>query len=225
MGEVPRAKRGISMNAVAYLRVSGKGQEDGDGFKRQRAAIEKYAAANHTTITQWFQDTQTGKDEWQDRPGWSAMMAALNGTRNIIVEKLDRVARAVLVQELILADLGKREVRLLTSAGDDTSDESPERIMFRQLLAVFAAYERNTLTLKLRGARQRMKEATGRCEGRKPYGSKAGEAETLDLMKKYRDAGHTFDNVAVALNQHGKKTRYARKWIGATVRKILARGV
>lgn len=216
------------MNALAYLRVSGKGQEDGDGFDRQRIAIQRYADANGIVITAWFQDTQSGKDEWQERPGWSSMMARLNGTRTVIVEKLDRVARAVLVQELILADLGKREVRLITSAGDDTSDESPERIMFRQLLAVFAAYERNTLTLKLRGARQRKKEETGRCEGRKPYGHRPGEAEVLESMRMLRNAGFSFARIAELINSKGHLTRGTKskspvEWRGETIAKIFRR--
>lgn len=218
------------MNAFAYIRVSGRGQDTRknddvvkDGFTRQRLAIEQYAVSKGITITQWFQDVQTGKDEWELRPGWSSMVAALGVNRLILVEKLDRVARAVLIQELIIRDLAKREVSLVTATGDDATDEAPERVMFRQLLGVFAQYERATLTLKLRGARQRKKEDTGRCEGRKPFGFRDGEAETLDLMNKYRTAGHTFDNVAIALNQHGKRTRYGGKWIGATVRKILSR--
>jgi DNA invertase Pin-like site-specific DNA recombinase len=217
--------------ALAYLRVSGAGQntrkkaEDviKDGFTRQRLAIEAYAAQNGFKITQWFEDVQTGKDEWQDRPGWSAMMAALNGTRTLIVEKLDRVARVVLVQELILADLKKRDVRLLTTAGDDTDDATPERELFRVMLAGFAQYERHSICLKLRGARQRKKDETGRCEGRKPYGGWPGEDETLELMRKYRTAGHSFADVAVALNQHGKLTRYKKPWRGETIQKILSR--
>lgn len=210
------------------MRVSGKGQADGDGFDRQRVAIESYAKSAGIEIAQWFQDVQTGKDEWQDRPGWSGMMGTLNGTRTILVEKLDRVARAVLVQELILKDLEKREVRLLTSTGEDTSDESPERTMFRQLLALFAQYERVSIVAKLRGARERMKAETGRCEGRVPYGQsnsngiiREGEREGLALMKELRDASHTTEMIAVALGQKGFKTRTGAPWRGQTVAKIL----
>lgn len=210
--------------ALAYMRVSGKGQEDGDGFARQRIAIERYAKASDITITHWFQDIQTGKDEWQDRPGWTAMLSNINGTRTIIVEKMDRVARAVLVQELILADLLKREVRLLTSAGDDTDDQAPERQLFRVMLAGFAQYERQSICLKLRGARQRMKDKTGRCEGRKPFGFRPGEAETLTQMRLYRAAGFSYALIAHALNERDEhKTRTGKPWIQETVRKILTR--
>jgi len=210
-------------SALAYMRVSGKGQEVGDGFERQRIAIERYAALNDIAIASWYQDVQTGKDEWQDRPGWSAMMAALNGTRTILVEKLDRVARAVLVQELILADLMKREVRLLTSAGDDTDDQAPERQLFRVMLAGFAQYERQSICLKLRGARQRKKDETGRCEGRKPFGFRPGEQDAIDHMKWCRDAGCTYSEVASAMNTSPHKTRSGSRWLAGTVQKILQR--
>lgn len=217
------------MTALAYMRVSGKGQEDGDGFDRQRLAIERFAAAGGITITAWFQDVQTGKDEWQDRPGWIAMMAALNGTRTILVEKLDRVARRVLVQELIMADLGKREVKMLTSTGEDTSDDDPERVLFRQILASFAQYERASICLKLRGARQRIKAAGGRGEGRVPYGKtdkngavRPGEPETLARIYADADSGASCRAIADHLAAAGIQTRYGMAWRETTVRRILA---
>ena len=42
--------------AFAYLRVSGKGQIEGDGFTRQLAAIKKYADANGIKIAKVFRE-------------------------------------------------------------------------------------------------------------------------------------------------------------------------
>lgn len=209
--------------AFAYTRLSGKGQEAGGGVDRQKAAIEKFALDSQIEIAAWFHDTQTGKDEWEHREGWSAMINAMNGVRTILVEKLDRVARVVLVQELIMRDLKKRGIRMLTSAGDDTEDEQPERVMFRQMLGVFASYERTMIVLKLRAARQRKKAAAGRCEGRKPYGSKDGERACLEQMRQMRGKGMLFRDIAADLNQVGFLTRYGRPWLGATVCRILGR--
>jgi DNA invertase Pin-like site-specific DNA recombinase len=209
--------------AFGYTRLSGKGQEAGDGTDRQKLAIKKFAAANEIEIVDWFHDTQTGKDEWEDRKGWSAMVAAMNGVRTIVVEKMDRVARVLLVQELILRDLKKRDIKMLTSAGDDTDDDQPERIMFRQMLGVFAAYERTMLVLKLRGARQRVKARDGRCEGRKPYGMKNDEAQWLEYMRTLRKKGISFDGIADDMNKNGIVTRYGKRWIGATICQILER--
>ena len=44
------------MKAFSYLRVSGKGQVLGDGFPRQREAIEKYAKASGISIEEEFRD-------------------------------------------------------------------------------------------------------------------------------------------------------------------------
>ena len=38
--------------AVSYLRVSGMGQVDGDGFDRQRDTITQYAAKNRLQVVQ-----------------------------------------------------------------------------------------------------------------------------------------------------------------------------
>lgn len=226
--------------AVAYLRVSGLGQEDGDGFDRQRDAINRYAAANSITVTQWFQDTQTGKDEWQNRPGWVAMLTELSkgevegctgcAAGVILVEKLDRVARRVFVQEMIVEDLKKRGVCLITSGGDNSGDEDPERVMFRQMLAVFAQYERAVIVAKMGAARAKIRAKGLRCEGVKPYGTKSGEADVLEVMRIMRKRGDSHEAIAAGLNQAraeaggvGYMTRRGGKWLGPSVCKILRR--
>lgn len=211
------------IKALAYCRVSGKGQEDGDGFDRQEKAIQAFGKANGITIEGFFRDVQTGKDEWQNRPGWSGMMDALNGTRTILVEKLDRVARSVLVQELILKDLKQRNIQLLTSAGDDTGDEEPERVMFRQMLAVFAQYERTVIVRKMAGARKKIRDAGGKCEGPKLYGHTPEEKTVVFRMQVDRGLGMTFEHIADALNDECVKTRRGGAWSPGTVCKILAR--
>jgi DNA invertase Pin-like site-specific DNA recombinase len=64
----------------------------------------------------------------------------------------------------------KRGVRVLTANGDDLTDTSdPSRVMMRQIAGSFAQYEKTRLVTKLRGARERVREVKGKCEGRKSY--------------------------------------------------------
>ena len=51
----------------------------------------------------------SGTKESADRPAWSELMTALhsNGVRMVIVERLDRLARDLMVQETIVADFGR----------------------------------------------------------------------------------------------------------------------
>jgi DNA invertase Pin-like site-specific DNA recombinase len=44
----------MATKAFAYLRVSGKGQIDGDGFPRQRAAIARYAKGHRIQLVDEF---------------------------------------------------------------------------------------------------------------------------------------------------------------------------
>lgn len=213
--------------AFGYTRLSGKGQEAGDGVQRQKLAIQKFAAHNDIEIVGFFHDTQTGKDEWEERVGWSAMIDAMNGVRTILVEKLDRVARIVLIQELILRDLKKRDIRMLTSAGDDTEDEQPERVMFRQMLGVFASYERTMIVAKLRGARQRIKARKGKCEGRKAYGDNPEKPEEVSIRERIikLSADHNTNQIAAILNAEGIPSSTGKAWYPNVVQRILARSV
>ena len=59
---------------------------------------------------------------------------------------------------------------MLTASGDDlTASDDPTRKMMRQIAGAFAEYEKARLVSKLRHARERKKEATGKCEGRKSH--------------------------------------------------------
>ncbi len=101
-------------------------------------------------------------------------MTALHadGVKAIIIEKLDRLARDLMVQEATIADLQKHGFTLISVAEPDLMATDPTRILMRQLMGAVAQYDKSQIVLKLRDARQRMKAATGRCEGRKPYGTR-----------------------------------------------------
>lgn len=210
--------------AFGYLRVSGRGQENGDGFPRQRLAIEQYAAAHKIEIVEWFEERAVpGKTEWEDRPAWVRMMLALNGTSTIIVESLNRLARDLMVQEHIIADTRRRGITLISVAEPDLCHDDPSRKLLRQIMGAIAEYDRAMIVLKLKGARQRIKSATGKCEGRKLYGDKPGEPEILESIKSRRVAGNTLREIVDGLNSEGVPSRTGGQWSVGTVGRILAR--
>jgi hypothetical protein len=47
--------------------------------------------------------------------------------------------------------------------------------MMRQIAGSFAQYEKTRLVTKLRGARERLREANGKCEGRKSFAEREPE--------------------------------------------------
>ncbi len=210
--------------AHAYLRVSGKGQVDGDGFTRQLKAIREYAAAHDTKIVNVYREMGvSGTKESADRPAWSELMTVLhsNGVRVVIIERLDRLARDLMVQETIIADLRKHGFELLSVAEPDLMANDPTRILVRQMMGAVAQYEKSQIVLKLRGARMRKRAKEGRCEGRKPYGFYAGEGEALERIKALRAEGMGFDRVAAKLNEERVPTRTGRPWHGVVLNRIL----
>jgi len=213
--------------AYAYLRVSGKGQVKGDGFPRQLQAIKAYSAAHDIKVVQVFREEGVaGTKDSMDRPAWAAMMTALhaNGVKTIVIEKLDRLARDLMVQEATIGDLQKDGFILISVAEPDLMASDPTRILMRQLMGAVAQYDKSQIVLKLRGARMRKRATEGRCEGRKPFGRDETERAAVERMKALRDAGLGFDRIAVQLNSEGVPTRTGKRWHGVVVNRILTGG-
>jgi DNA invertase Pin-like site-specific DNA recombinase len=211
--------------AFAYLRVSGKGQVDGDGFPRQLAAIKGYAQSQGIKLVRAFREEGiSGATDLENRPALLELLEALaaNGTRLVLIEKLDRLARNLMVQETIIADIQKRGFELISVAEPDLLQTDPSRVLMRQVFGAIAQYEKAMIVAKLRAARQRTKARTGRCEGRKPFGYYEGEQQALDRMKALRGAGLGFDRIADVLNTEGFKLRTGQRWWGRTINNILA---
>ncbi len=207
-----------------YLRVSGKGQVGGDGFPRQLKAIRQYAESHDLKIVNVFREEGvSGTVESANRPAWAELMTALhsNGVRTIIIEKLDRLARDLMVQETIIADLKRHGFDLISVAEPDLMATDPTRILMRQLMGAVAQYDKSQIVLKLRGARLRKKAQTGHCEGRKPFGFYESEAEALDRIKALKAEGLGFDRIAAKLNEENIPTRTGKRWHGVVVNRIL----
>lgn len=215
----------------AYLRVSSNGQVKGHGFQRQAETISRFAAENGYTIKETFRDAFTGTEA--DRPEFNRMVATIlgNGVRTIFVESLDRLARDVMVQSLLLAKLAQHNITLINCVtGEDVTasmSEDPMRKALIQIQSVFSELEKSRLVSKLRRAREAKKEATGKCEGRKAFGEKEGEAETLELMRSLRRKREgkrmSFAKIAAELNARNVPTRTGARWHTTTVQNILGR--
>ena len=220
--------------AVAYLRVSGRGQIKGHGFKRQAETIARYSKRARVQIVDTYRDAYTGTDA--DRPAFEDMLADLldNGVRMVIVESLDRFARSLQVQIALTTRLSIEGIALVSaSTGENiteavASDPMSEAMVLMQ--GVFAQAEKKRLVNKLRRARLEMRRATGRCEGRKPFGHYRGETETVRLIRRLRrkspgERGKRVSYAAIAevLNDRGIPTRMGGPWHWRTVQSVLSR--
>jgi predicted site-specific integrase-resolvase len=197
--------------AFAYLRVSGKGQVDGDGFPRQVAAIRQYAAINGYRIVRVFREEGvSGLTEWENRPAFSEMMALLlaDGTRTVLVERLDRVARELLVQESIIADFARKRLTLVSVNEPDMCSGDPARIMFRQMLGVFSQYEKTVLVAKLKAATACGKEVAPdhHCTSSNASSAKCGAA--TGIVATGPNAFRVFQKKGWSSPLPGRKSKY-----------------
>jgi DNA invertase Pin-like site-specific DNA recombinase len=211
--------------AYAYLRVSGKGQLDGDGFPRQLAAVKGYAKTHGIKIVGTFEEQGvSGRTELENRPALLALLEALasDGVKLVLIERLDRLARDLMVQETIIGDLRKRGFQLVSVAEPDLLEDDPSRRLMRQIFGAIAEYDRAMIVAKLRAARERVKAKTGRCEGRKPFGFYEDEKPALARMEQLRAEGIGYDRIAATLNDEGFKPRNGATFWGKTCNIILA---
>jgi len=88
-----------------------------------------------------------------------------------------------MVQSVLPAKLAQYEITLINCiTGEDVTaalSEDPMRKALIQVQRVFSELEKSRLVSKLRRAREAKRDKTGKCEGRKAFGEKPGEAEIV----------------------------------------------
>lgn len=225
-----KATQTLAGPVFSYLRVSSAGQVRGDGFDRQDTAIGKWLKANHRTlIARFCEEGVSGTTDLLSRPALSKLLARIAdlppGTPAIVlIEKADRLARDLIVSELLLKTFREMGVTVIEAEGgnDLTADTgNPTATLVRQLLAAVAEFEKSSLVLKLRAARERKKKETGRCGGSYPFGHYPGERETLEVIYGYRAERYSSREIAEALNTYGHPSRSGKPWTHGAVAKIL----
>ena len=153
-----------------------------------------------------------------------------NGVKVVLVERADRLARDLMVNEVIVHQLSRAGARVLTADGADltSADGDPTRTLIRQVLGAVAQFEKSVLVLKLRAARDRKRRRDGKCEGRKPFGDRPAEAQALERIRALRRKPKgrvrlSIAAIAATLNAEQVPTRSGRPWAPGTVHGILRR--
>lgn len=232
----------MGMRLVASLRVSSTGQLDGYGFDTQREHIHTWAKAHGHQIIAEFSDSVTGKYDAPDRPGLTEAMQMIRkppAADGIVVGKLDRLARALTVQEAILALVWREGSRVFTAEDGEVRQDDPDdpmRTAIRQVQGVFAELDRKTIVKRLRDGRK-AKAAEGRhAVGAYAYGyegtgkgrerdaaPRCDEQQAVTRILALRSAGESYRSIAATLDADGIRPRRAAAWSAMAVRSIVQR--
>lgn len=220
------------MKIFSYLRVSSQGQIDGDGFERQKEAVGKFCQAHGLIHSGTFRESISGTSDATERKEFSEMLAYIDTRADsvdkvdaVVVERMDRLARDLMVSEVLLKELRSRGVKVFSADQgtliDMASDGGdPTRVLIRQMMGALAQWEKSQLVKKLKAARDRKKASGQHCEGNKPYGTYPGEKQVMELIKNVFT--EEFGDLAIAglLNDGGFKTRRGKPWTRQAVRTI-----
>jgi len=227
-------------NIYGYIRVSGKSQIAGDGPDRQRESIKLFCAAHGLAILgEKFEKAVSGTVDAMDRPEFSALIEEIECRRvngetidGIVVERADRLARDLMVSEILLRECRDRNIRVfaadrgeLVDLASDGSD--PTQVLIRQVLAALAQWDKAQLVLKLAKARKHLRAVNGRCEGRKPFGFHPVERATLKALNSLSALDLTDADRARMLNESGLFQRNGNPWSRQRIfdlRKLMAQG-
>jgi len=225
----------MKRKAVAYLRTSSASNvgEDKDSHKRQMAAINAYARRTSYDIVlpPYYDAAVSGADPIDARPGFRAALAYLAGhadVRVILVESASRFARDLAVQLTGHALLKARGIELIpVDAPSHFTDETPTATMVRQILGAVSEFEKASIVLKLRVARDRKRAANGKCEGRKSHVERRPETVNLarSLHRKNSRSGErrSYREIAALLAAQGHVSSAGKEFVPSAVRSMLAR--
>ena len=98
-----------------------------------------------------------------------------------------------------------------------------------QVQGVFAELEKNQLVRRLKKGRDKTRQLTGRCEGRRPYGDTEDEQAVIRRIRAMRRRrrngmrGMTLQAIADRLNSEGIPTKDGLHWRPVQIHRILTR--
>jgi DNA invertase Pin-like site-specific DNA recombinase len=220
-----------AIKAVGYMRTSSSANvgEGKDSETRQRTAIERCAGQGGMVLVDWFNDPAvSGADPIEARPGFAALLTriASNGVRTIVVETANRFARDLMVQEVGFARLQELGVTLIAADSPQAFlDDTPTAKLIRQVLGAVAEFDKAMTVAKLKGARDRKRAQTGKCEGRPSHAEMPPElvAEAKHLRRPYRGRKRSLRAIAAELARKGFLNANGAPYAAMSIKSMLDR--
>jgi len=229
------------VKVVGYVRVSTATQvEDGLGLDVQKAAIRAWCKANGHRLTSILSDEGiSGAKELEDRPGLAEAIAIMRDGRaqGVVVPRLDRLARDLIVQETILAEIRRIGGEVFSTSPAEASyltddPDDPSRKMIRQVLGAVSEYERSMVVLRLRNGRRRKAQMGGYSSGAPAFGYEARDGDLVELEEEQvtvnriwdlRASGASLRAICSTLESEGHRSKRGGSWQPMAVKRVLDR--
>ena len=216
------------MAAIAYYRVSTQKQGgSGLGLEAQRAAVQRYAAANGLAIAQEFTEVETGTNKRARVAIHQALAAAKEAGAVLLIAKLDRLARNV----HFISGLMESGVRFVAVDMPQVTNltlhilaavaEEEAKMISQRTRAALAAAKARGVSLGNPENLTHEAQLTGAAANREAaalaYRKLAGYVVLL------REQGLSYAMIADKLNAEGHRTRQGKEFRAMTVKRIVDR--
>jgi DNA invertase Pin-like site-specific DNA recombinase len=206
----------------------------------QQAACAKWAKANKHQIVAVYRDEGiSGSNGLETRLGLADALRAIKDgeVKGLVVYRLDRLARDLIVQETLIADIRRMGGQLFTTSPSeaqflDDDPDDPSRKLIRQILGAVSEYERAMIALRLRSGRKAKAAKGGFAFGAPPLGFRAEngslvaadeEQAVLDRIAALRASGASFRTICGVLASEGYRPKRGTRWHPATVARVVNR--
>lgn len=191
---------------VGYARVSTEDQVDGDGLTRQKVAITEFAEKQGWQLERIFEERGVSGTALEARVAlWELLdYCDHHPVHAVVVEQIDRLARDVMVCELILQKLRERKLKLYV-VGCGTEDiltaeaVNPTQKLIRQFLTAVAEWDRCMIVARLQSARRR----TGKLGGAPRWWKQPRARWLAYFLTRMEELGFADKEVAYALTRCG----------------------
>lgn len=215
------------MKLYAYLRVSSKQQVEQGGLDRQEESARAFAeSGGHEIVEVFMEEGISGVTLVDDRPAFVRMMSGMDagGVKNVVVERLDRLAREYVVQEQIIVYLASRGFNIwVATTGENITEavsSDPMKKAMIQMQGIFAELDKALILKRMEAGRQKKLKETGKCGGRlnwdEVYPERKAELITVvrQLRRKPKGCSRrmSFTKIAAELNRLGLKSFTGKPW-------------
>jgi len=207
------------MQVVGYGRVSTEDQaREGVSLSAQEAKIEAYCLIKDWTLAEVIQDAGESAKSLH-RPGLQRLLSRVQArqVQAVIVSKLDRLTRSVSDLDKLVRLFDKAGVALVSLQESLDATTATGRLMMN-LLASVSQWEREVIGERTSDALQHLK-----AQGKRYCHTVYNNAEVIALMHQLRMAGHSYEAIALQLNQAGIPTVMGRPWQAMVVWGIVKR--
>jgi len=187
-----------------YCRVSTAAQIEKDGFPRQSESINNFCEARGWGVLRTFKEQHTGSDSHIDRPKLSEAIALCGPatSQTIVVERIDRIARDLIVSELFFNECKKKGIEVFSAdTGEElvSADGDPSRKLIRQILGALGEWEKAQIVAKMQAGRRRVARRTGVPCGGRPALGREDSLTAVRCIQNCLDRGLSWDRIALQL--------------------------